>query len=319
MREIGYLDAIREAQVEEMERDADVLMMGQDLRAGLYGSAKLVELFGEDRILDLPTSETACVGAAAGAAMTGLRPLIDMTAASFCFVAIDQFISTVSKARYATGGRMKVPVTYRVSLMFDGAVGVQHSDRPHPMFMQMPGLKLVSPSSPADAKGLLKSSIRDDDPVVFLEDTYYWDTKGPVPEETESALELGTAAVRRGGADVTVVGLGRMVAFALAAAEELAGEGISVEVVDLRSLVPIDWETILASVAKTGRLVAADPAMRTCSAASEIAATVAEELGAPVRRVTSPVVHTPFSPALEKGMYPDAGSIAAAVRTILET
>jgi pyruvate/2-oxoglutarate/acetoin dehydrogenase E1 component len=321
MREISYLDAIREAQVEEMERDENVLMMGQDLRAGLYGNASLVELFGEERILDLPTSETACVGAAAGAAMTGLRPLLDMTSASFCFVAMDQFISTVSKARYGTGGRMKVPVTYRVSLMFDGGVGVQHSDRPHPMFMQMPGLKIVSPSSPADAKAMLKAAIRDDDPVIFLEDTYYWGAKGPVAEG-DVATELGAAEIVREGTDVTVVALARMVAFALQAATTLAAEGISVEVIDLRSLNPIDWPTIFSSVHRTGRLVAADPAMRTCSAASEIAATVGEEcygaLRAPIRRVTSPVVHTPFSPALEKGMYPDAESIAVAVRSIVE-
>lgn len=319
MRELSYLEAIRQAQVEEMDRDASVLMMGQDLRAGLYGNASLVERFGEQRVLDLPTSETACVGAAAGAAMTGLRPLVDMTSASFCFVALDQFISIVSKARYSTGGRMSVPVTYRVSLMFDGGVGVQHSDRPHAMFMQMPGLKIVSPGSPADAKAMLKAAIRDDDPVIFLEDTYHWSAKGPVPEG-DVVADLERAAVVREGTDVTVVALARMVTFALAAAETLAADGISAEVIDLRALNPIDWTTIFASVQRTGRLVVADPAMRTCSAASEIAATVAEEcfeaLRAPVRRVTSPVVHTPFSPALEHGMYPDAASIASAARSI---
>jgi pyruvate dehydrogenase E1 component beta subunit len=318
MRELTYLEAVREGQIEEMQRDGDVVMMGQDLRASLYGGAGLVELFGEDRVRDVPTSETACVGAAAGAAMTGLRPVLDMTFASFCFVAWDQFVSQVSKARYVSGGKVSLPVTYRVGMIFDAAVGVQHSDRPHPMFMQMPGLKIVAPTTPADAKALLKASIRDDDPVIFLEDTYLWGTRGPVSDGQDDLIEIGTADVKRAGDDVTVVAIGRTVPFALAAAQELAEDGVSVEVVDLRSLAPIDWATVFTSVDKTGRLVVVDPAVRTCSAASEIAATVCEErydsLRAAVRRVTSPNVHTPFSPALEKGMYPDAAKIAAAVR-----
>jgi pyruvate dehydrogenase E1 component beta subunit len=317
-RELTYLEAVREAQIEEMHRDERVLMMGQDLRASLYGGAGLVELFGEDRVRDLPTSETASVGAAAGAAMTGLRPVLDMALASFCFVAWDQFASQVSKARYVSGGSVKLPVTYRIALIFDAAVGVQHSDRIHPMLMQMPGLKIVAPTTPADAKALLKASIRDDDPVIFLEDTYLWGTRGHVDDDPDRLLELGAADVKRPGDDVTVVAIGRMVPFALSAAEELAAEGVSVEVVDLRSLAPIDWPTIFASVEKTGRLVAVDPAVQTCSAASEIVATICEArhsaLRAPARRVTSPNVHSPFSPALEKGIYPNPARIAAAIR-----
>ena len=177
MRELTFLEAVREAQIEEMQRDENVLMMGQDLRASLYGGAGLVELFGEERVRDLPTSETASVGAAAGAAMTGLRPVVDMGLASFCFVAWDQFVSQVAKARYVSGGAVRLPVTYRIGLIYDAAVGVQHSDRIHPMLMQMPGLKIVAPTTPADAKALLKTSIRDDDPVIFLEDTYLWGTR----------------------------------------------------------------------------------------------------------------------------------------------
>jgi pyruvate/2-oxoglutarate/acetoin dehydrogenase E1 component len=233
------------------------------------------------------------------------------------FVAFDQVISQLAKVHYVSGGRMKVPVTMRIPLMYDNAVGVQHSDRIHPLLMQIPGLKIACPTTPADAKAMLKAAIRDDDPVIFLEDTYCWAAKGPVggPEET---AEVGKAQVRREGSDVTIVAIGRTVTFSLEAADVLAGEGVSAEVIDLRWLSPLDWDAVFASVRKTGRLVVVDPAARICSAASEIAATVGEQcyqaLRGPVRRVTAPQVHSPYSPALEKGIYPDAGKIAAAVR-----
>jgi pyruvate dehydrogenase E1 component beta subunit len=316
VHEASYLEAIREAQIEEMERDRDVLVMGQDMRASLYGSNGLVDLFGEDRVLDLPTSETASVGTGVGAAMTGLRPVVDMTFACFTFVAMDQFVSQVAKARYVSGGALTLPVTYRILFIYDAGVGVQHSDRPHPMFMAVPGLKIVAPTTPADAKGLLKSAIRDDDPVIVFEDSYLWDSKGQVGEGDDALVPLGSADVKRSGEDVTIVALGRCVSFALRAADRLAGEGISAEVVDLRSLAPIDWATIFASVEKTGRLVAVDPAVRTCSAASEIVATVCEArlgaLRAAPRRVASPRVHSPYTSALEAQIYPDADKIAAA-------
>jgi len=318
MSDVDYLEALKEAQIEEMKRDDNVVLMGQDLRASLYGGAGLLELFGEDRVRDLPTSETACVGAAIGMSMTGLRPWIDMGMSSFMFVAFDQVISQLAKVRYVSGGRMKVPVTMRIPLMYDNAVGVQHSDRIHPLLMQIPGLKIACPTTPADAKAMLKAAIRDDDPVIFLEDTYCWASKGPVggPEDT---AEIGKAQVRREGGDVTIVAIGRTVTFSLEAADVLAGEGLSAEVMDLRWLSPLDWDAIFGSVRKTGRLVVVDPAARICSAASEIAATVGEQcskvLHGPVRRVTAPHVHTPYSPALEKGIYPDADKIAAAVRT----
>jgi acetoin:2,6-dichlorophenolindophenol oxidoreductase subunit beta len=319
VREITYLAAIREAQIEEMTNDDDVILLGQDIRANLYGSAGFLELFSADRIRDLPTSETACVGAAVGAAMTGLRPVVDMGSASFSFVALDQFISEVSKIHYMSAGQMKVPVTYRIPLMYNGGVGVQHSDRPYPMFMQMPGLKLVCPTTPSDAKAMMKAAIRDDDPVVVFEDTYNWSARGEVGDPPAPA-PIGTAAVARGGDDVTVIGIGRTVAFALAAADQLADSGVSAEVIDLRSLAPIDWETIFGSIGKTGRLVIADAAVGTCSAASEIAATVAEYgfevLKAPVRRVTSLPVHSPYTPALEREIYPNPEKIAAAVSSV---
>lgn len=320
MPEMSYLDAIREAQIEEMKRDESVIIMGQDLRASLYGNAGLADIFGDARVRDVPTSETACVGAALGAAMTGLRPVMDMTSASFCFVAMDQFVSEVSKARYATNGRLRLPVTYRVGVIYDGGVGVQHSDRPHPWFMSMPGLKVMSPTTPQDAKAMLKAAVRDDDPVIFIEDTYCWSMKSDVDDGPDCVLPVGSAAVRRAGDDVTVVGIGRAALFAAEAAEELAGE-VSVEVIDLRSLAPIDWGTVQASVNRTGRLLVVDPAVRVCSAASEVAATIGERcwssLRAPVRRLTSPMVHTPYSPALEKGMYPDVPKIVNAVRDLV--
>ena len=321
MPEMSYLDAIREAQIEEMRRDESVIIMGQDLRASLYGNAGLADLFGDQRVRDVPTSETACVGAALGAAMTGLRPVMDMTSASFCFVAMDQFVSEVSKARYATNGRLRLPVTYRVGVIYEGGVGVQHSDRPHPWFMSMPGLKVMSPTTPADARAMLKAAVRDDDPVIFIEDTYCWSMKGEVGQGADDVVDVGSAAIRRSGDDVTAVGIGRAALFAQQAAEELADE-VSVEVIDLRSLAPIDWDTVFTSVEKTGRLLVVDPAVRICSAASEIAATVGERrfgaLRAPIRRLTSPMVHTPFSPALEKGMYPDVPKVVRALRELVE-
>jgi acetoin:2,6-dichlorophenolindophenol oxidoreductase subunit beta len=319
VRELTYLAAIREAQVEEMTSDETVILMGQDIRANLYGTGSFLDMFGAERIRDLPTSETACVGAAVGAAMTGLRPVVDMGSASFSFVALDQFISEVSKIHYMSAGQLKVPVTYRIPLMYNGGVGVQHSDRPYPMFMQMPGLKLICPTTPSDAKAMMQAAIRDDDPVIVFEDTYNWSSRGPVADPPAPA-PIGTAAIAREGDDVTVVGIGRTVAFALTAAAELADSGVSVEVIDLRSLAPIDWGAIFGSVGKTGRLVVADAAVSTCSAASEVAATVAEHrfeaLLAPIRRVTSPPVHSPYTPGLERTIYPDAGKIAAAVRSV---
>lgn len=321
MPELSYLQAVRDAQREELLRDPAVLLMGQDLRSNMYGAAEgLLAEFGPDRIRDVPTSETANVGAAAGAAMAGLRPVVDMTIASFIYVAFDQIVNQLAKDRYMTGGAVSLPVTLRATMFFHGATAAQHADRPYSMLMNVPGLKICVPATPADAKGLLKSAIRDDDPVLVFEDSLLWGRKGEVPDG-EHLVPLGKAAVRREGADATVVAIGRCVGYALAAADALEREGISVDVIDPRSLVPLDWDTILSSVDRTGRLVVADASHRTCSAASEIAATAAEEcfaaLRAPVRRVVTPDVHTPFSPALEAGMYPDAAKIAAAVRETL--
>ncbi len=323
MRELTFLEAIREAELEEMRRDPRVFIMGEDVAAGVFGTTGgFLEEFGPERVRNTPISEAGFTGVAAGAAMVGLRPIVDYTIASFLYVAMDQLVSIVAKATYMYGGQTKVPIVFRAGLFFGGSNAAQHSDRPYPMLMNVPGLKIILPSSPYDAKGLLKTAIRDDDPVICFEDGVLWGSKGPVPED-EYLIPLGVAEVKRPGTDVTVVALASRVYEALAAAEMLEQNGISVEVVDPRSLVPLDRETILASVAKTGRLVVVDEAHRTCSAASEIAAIVADEgfwsLKAPIKRVTTPDTQIPFSPPLEKILYPDAAKIAAAVRAVMES
>ncbi|MGH8149203.1 MAG: alpha-ketoacid dehydrogenase subunit beta [Steroidobacteraceae bacterium] len=317
----NFLEAIRDAQFEEMTRDPRVFMMGEDLATNLFGATTgFVEAFGAERVRNTPISEAGFVGAAAGAAMVGMRPIVDVTIASFIYPAMDQLVSIVSKSRYLYGGQARLPLVLRLSLFYGNSTAAQHSDRPYPMLMAVPGLKIILPSSPLDAKGLLKSAIRADDPVLCFEDSSLWSAKMEVPDDLDFLVPLGTAAVRREGSDVTVVALGGMVPQALAAATDLAKEGLSVEVVDPRTLVPLDAETILQSVRKTGRLVAVDPAHRTCSAASEIAALVAEQafgaLRAPVLRVTAPDTHVPFSPPLEARIFPNRTSIAEAVRRV---
>lgn len=322
MREISYLQAVVEAHVEEMRRDARVIVMGEDVRSGVYGATgSLVDEFGPDRVLDTPLSEAGFVGAAAGAAMTGLRPIVDMSVASFMYVAMDQFISQVAKNRYMFGGQANIPVVYRAGMFYAASSGAHHSDRPYPMFMNVPGLKIIAPTTPCDIKGMLKTAIREDDPVLCFEDGTLWSSKGPVPEE-EYLIPLGQADVKQRGDDVTVVAIAGGLAHALEAAEQLAVKGVSVEVIDPRSLVPLDTATIFRSVEKTGRVVVVDPAHSTCSAASEIAALIAEEafwhLRAPIFRVTTPDVQIPFSPSLEKQLYPSAEKIVDAVYRTLE-
>lgn len=321
MREITYLKAIYEAQREEMQRDPSVIVMGEDIQSSMFGTtAGFLEEFGPERVRNTPISEAGFVGAALGAAMTGLRPVVDLTIASFVYVAMDELVNHVAKARYVSGGQLKVPVVYRACMFYGISSAAQHADRPYPMFMNVPGLKIIIPSTPADAKGLLKTAIREDDPVLCFEDATLWLTRGPVPEE-ECLIPLAQAEVKRTGSDVTVVAIAGAVRRAMDAAQELAAEGISAEVVDPRSLVPLDRETILGSVAKTGRLVVVDPAHRTCSAASEIAALVAEEgfwnLTRPVVRITTPDTQIPFSPTLELPLYPSKDKIVAAVRKLM--
>lgn len=321
MRNLNYLAAIREAQLEEMRRDPTVFVMGEDIAHGVFGtSTGFLEEFGPERVRSTPISEAGFTGVAAGAAMAGMRPIVDYTIASFMYVAMDQLVSIVAKATYMYGGQAKMPVVFRAGLFFGGSNAAQHSDRPYPMFMGVPGLKILLPSTPYDVKGLLKTAVRSDDPVICFEDGALWGTSGPVPEE-EYLIPFGVAEVKRPGTDVTVVAMASRVLEALKAAETLATEGISLEVIDPRTLVPMDHETILNSVAKTGRLIVVDEAHRTCSAASEIAAIVADEgfssLKAPIKRLTTPDTQIPFSPPLEKILYPDASRIAVAARELV--
>ncbi|SEP26790.1 alpha-ketoacid dehydrogenase subunit beta [Trujillonella endophytica] len=320
MRTMSYRDAIRAAMLEEMRRDPAVVVFCEDARFWTMPTNGFVDEFGPDRVPIMPISEEGFTGAAIGAAMTGLRPIVDYTISNLMYVAWDQLVNHAAKNRYLFGGQTSVPIVFRAAMKYANATAAQHSDRPYPQLMNVPGLKIVVPSTPADALGLLKSAIRDDDPVVYFEPLMLWGRKGEVPDG-DHLVPIGRAAVAREGSDVTVVAIGDAVPAALTVAEHLAGEGIEVEVIDPRTLVPLDTAAILDSVAKTGRLVVADPAHRTCGAAAEISARVAEEgfdsLRAPIVRVTAPDVHPPFSPVLERLMYPTPERIHAAVRAVL--
>jgi pyruvate dehydrogenase E1 component beta subunit len=320
-REISLTQALNEAMREEMRRDERVFIMGEDIRYGVYGaSGGLFSEFGEDRVLDCPLSENAFVGAAVGAAAVGTRPIVE-SASCFLWVAMDSLISQAAKMRYMFGGQVDLPIVYRMSMYYGGSMAAHHSDRSHPIFMHIPGFKVVIPSTAYDGKGLLKTAIREDDPVIFCEDRTILGARGHVPEE-EYCIPFGQADIKREGSDVTIVAIGGMVPRALQAAAALAEDGISAEVLDPRTLVPLDKQAILDSVAKTGRLVTVDMAHKTCSAASEIAAIVAMEgfwdLQAPIQRVGTANVHIPFSTALEPLCYPTADSIADAVRVTME-
>ena len=320
-REITMIQSLNEAMREEMARDERVFIMGEDIQSGVYGaSGGLFDEFGGARVRDCPLSENAFMGAAVGAAAVGMRPIVE---SRFCFmwVAMDSLVSQAAKMRYMFGGQTNLPIVYRAGMSYGGSSAAHHSDRSHPVFMNIPGFKVFFPSNAYDAKGLLKTAIRDEDPVLFCEDTTLGGNRTYVPEEPYT-IPMGVADVKREGTDVTIVAIGGMVPRALAAAEKLIEEGVSAEVVDPRTLVPLDKAAILQSVAKTGRLVVVDVAHKTCSAASEIAAMVAMEgfwhLQAPIQRLGTVNVHIPFSPALEPLCYPTAETIAAAVRTTLE-
>jgi pyruvate/2-oxoglutarate/acetoin dehydrogenase E1 component len=321
MGEISYREAIAQAQFEEMRRDPRVFVMGTDVQTAIFGTGKDVAEFGLDRIRNTPISEAGITGVGAGAAMVGLRPIINLSISSFMYCAMDQIVSIISKSNYLYGGQATLPLVIRSVMYYSAGFAAQHSDRPYPIFMSIPGLKIIAPATAYDMKGLLKSAIRDDNPVLCFEDGTRAASRSEIPDG-EYLVPLGQAEVKRRGDDVTVVAVSGSVPHALAAADNLADEGISVEVIDPRTLVPLDREAILASVARTGRLVAVDPACQTCSAASEISAIVAEEgfwdLRAPIVRVTTPDVHVPFSPALEAGIYPNPARIEQAVRQTLK-
>lgn len=331
MTVMSYLGAIGAAQREAMEADERVVIIGEDVEANVYGTTgagksrkdkgDFLEMFGANRIRNTPISEEVIVGAAAGAAMTGLRPIVDLSYSSFLYMAMDQFVNQVAKNRYMFGGQASMPVVFRSAMFYGLNTGAHHSDRPYPMFMNVPGLKIMVPASPADAKGLLREAVDLDDPVLTFEACTLWGMKEEVPDE-EYRIPFGVGRVAHEGSDVTIVAIASAVPEAVAVAQELAEEGISVEVIDPRTLVPLDVDLIVRSVQRTGRLVVADPAHRTCGAAAEISAIVAEEafesLTAPIVRVATPDMQIPFSPALEKQLYPSRAGIGAAVRRVLD-
>ena len=317
MRETYFVKAIAEALDQAMAEDERVIVLGEDVDRSTIGATKgLIEKYGANRVRNTPISEATFVGAAVGAAAAGLRPFVDLMFSSFFYVALDQVGNQAARLRYMSGGQVELPLVYFAGTGPSGSAAAQHSENPHPILMHLSGLKVAFPSTPADAKGLLIASIRDPNPVVFLLDLMLAGEKGPISEEPYE-IPLGSAAVCREGIDVTIVALGSLVPKSLAVAEELEAEGVSVEVIDPRTLVPFDWEAVLASVRKTGRIVVADPARRTCGAAAEIAAVVAErcwdDLRAPPTRVTWDDVPVPFSPVLEEAMTVSPGDIRSAV------
>jgi pyruvate/2-oxoglutarate/acetoin dehydrogenase E1 component len=322
-----YVQAIQEATVEEMERDPTVFTMGEDLRKSVYGAtAGLVERFGEDRVIDTPLSENGFFGAALGASLCGMRPIVE-TVTSFLWVGMDQLISQGSKMRYMFGGQAELPVTFRIRMFYARGAAAHHSDRNYPIFMNTPGLKVICPSNAYDAKGLMKTAVRDNDVCMIFEDGIAISSRMEIPDNAdlpggELLVPFGVANTLQTGSDVTIVGIAGGVQHALDAANVLAAEGISAEVIDPRTLVPLDKETILKSVAKTGRLVIVDPAHKSCSAASEIAAIVAQEgfwdLQAPIQVVASEQVNVPYSPALEPLIYPTPEKVLAAVKIVLD-
>jgi len=321
MRQISYVKAINEALREEMQRDERVILLGEDIELSVYGPTKgLIDEFGPRRVRNTPITEQAVTGAALGASMMGLRPIVDLMQGNFLYLAMDQFANQAAKARYMFGEQVSFPVVFIAETGAFESAGAQHSDSPHSLFMHVGGLKVAIPSCPADAKGLLKAAIRDDDPVMFFEPVALLaGDKGPVPEG-DVVIPLGKADVKRAGKDVTVVAIGAMLREALAAAQKLFEAGIDIEVVDPRTLVPLDRDTITASVRKTGRLIVVDEAHRTCGVASEIAALVGErcfgDLKTPVQIIASPDVPIPFSPVLEQAVIPSARRIEAGVRSL---
>ncbi len=323
MKELTVSQALNEALIEEMERDETVFVIGEDVGTygGIFGvTAGLLEKFGSRRVKDTPISESAIVGSAVGAAATGLRPVAELMMLDFATVCMDQIVNQAAKMRYMFGGKTKLPLVVRAEGGAGANAAAQHSQCLEAWFIHVPGRKVVMPSTPYDAKGLLKSSIRDDNPVIFIEHKVLYDVTGDVPEE-EYVVPLGVADIKREGTDVTVVAYSMVLHTVMSAAEKLSEEGISVEVVDPRTLYPLDKKAILDSVSKTNKLVIVHEAPKTCGFGAEIAAIVADEafdtLDAPIKRVTAPDTPVPFSPTLEHFYIPDEEDVIKAIKEIM--
>jgi acetoin:2,6-dichlorophenolindophenol oxidoreductase subunit beta len=315
MAHITYLEAIWQAIREEMRRNPGVLVLGQDVQFDVDTGA--LQEFGAERVRNTPISEAAFIGAGIGAALTGMRPIVELGCSTFLYSAMDQIVNQAAKSRYMFGGQASVPLLIRAPVLYGISAAAHHADRPWGLFAQAPGLKIIIPSTPHDAKGLLKAAIRDSNPVLCFEDANLAGLTGDVPDD-DYIVQIGTADVKRVGSDVTIVALAASVHHSLEAARRLDDHGISAEVIDVRTVVPLDRVTIVDSVRRTGRLIVVDPAPRTCSVASEVSATVAEEafghLRCPIVRLTAPDVPVPFSPELERLMYPTVEGIISAAR-----
>jgi acetoin:2,6-dichlorophenolindophenol oxidoreductase subunit beta len=324
MREITFALAVREAMSEAMRKDDDVFLMGEDV--GVYGgafgvSAGMIDEFGPDRIRDTPISEAAIAGAAVGAAVTGMRPIAEIMFSDFTTIAMDQLVNQAAKIRYMFGGMAKVPMVLRTPIGSGTGAAAQHSQSPEAWFCHVPGLKVVVPSTPYDAKGLLKASIADDNPVMFFEPKLLYRVQGPVPEE-DYLIPLGEADVKRGGKDLTLISYGRMVPTCLLVAEALAKKGIEVEVVDPRTLIPLDKDTIIQSVKKTGRALIVHETVGTGGFGGEIVSIIADSeafyyLDAPIKRLGGLDVPIPYCPELEKNVVPTEKTITAAVYELM--
>lgn len=324
MRKIAYREALKEALREEMRRDARVFLLGEDIGRYWGGAFKvtkgLAEEFGDERVIDTPISESAIVGAAVGAAITGMRPVAEIMFGDLTTLAMDQIANQAAKIRYMFGGQAKCPIVIRTPFGAGVNIAAHHSQSLEAWFMHVPGLYVAVPSTAYDAKGLLKTAIRGDNPVIFCEHKLLYPLEGEVPEE-EYTIPFGVADIKREGTDVTIVATLIMVHKALNAAEELAAEGISIEVIDPRTLTPLDKQTIIKSVKKTGRVVIVTEDCKTAGVSAEIAAVIAEEaidyLDAPIKRIAEPDTPIPFSPSLEQFVIPDEKTIVKAVKEVV--
>jgi 2-oxoisovalerate dehydrogenase E1 component len=323
MREMTYVEAAREGLAEEMARDVSVFVVGEGVgaRGGNFNTTVgLYDIYGEERLRDAPISERGFTALCTGAAATGSRPIVDFMFIDFLVDAFGDMFNQTAKLQWMSSGRLKMPIVLRGCMGVATQFGAHHSGNYYPFFLHIPGFRVAMPTTPADAKGLLKTAIRCDDPVLFLEHKNLLTTKGPVPDG-EHLVPFGEAVVAREGQDVTIVGIAYMVKEALKAAEDLAQDEVSAEVIDPRTLAPLDLNTILASVHKTGRLLVVDEDYAPCGVASEIATLVMEQgfddLDAPVRRLNGPFIPTPYSQAFAPGLVPDAASISQAVHDLL--
>ncbi|PRR93660.1 MULTISPECIES: alpha-ketoacid dehydrogenase subunit beta [unclassified Bacillus (in: firmicutes)] len=326
MREISYLEAVREAMSQEMRENQDVFILGEDI--GVYGGAfgvtrGMIEEFGPERVRNTPISEAAIAGGAVGAALTGMRPILELQFSDFITIAMDQLVNQAAKTRYMFGGKGKVPLVVRTPAGSGTGAAAQHSQSLEAWMAHIPGLKVVQPSTAYDAKGLLKAAMDDDNPVIFYEHKLLYKTIGEVPEEPYS-IPLGKADVKRSGKDVTIVATAIMVHKALEAAKELEAEGIDVEIIDPRTLVPLDEETIIESVKKTGKCIVVHEAVKRGGYGGEIASMIAESeafdyLDAPIKRLGGLAVPIPYNPTLEKAVIPQVPDIIEAVKELVRS